>query len=44
MLTTDAVMRMNVRVLVDRAAPRTVAGDWLRQADLAGRPAQEATP
>ncbi|HEY0542519.1 MAG TPA: glycine betaine ABC transporter substrate-binding protein [Actinoallomurus sp.] len=43
-LTTDALMRMNVRVLVDRTAPRTVAGDWLRQAHLAGRPAQEATP
>jgi osmoprotectant transport system substrate-binding protein len=33
-LTTDALMRMNVRILVDKVAPRTVAGDWLRQAGL----------
>jgi glycine betaine/choline ABC-type transport system substrate-binding protein/predicted Ser/Thr protein kinase len=43
-LTTDALMRMNVRVLADRAAPPAVAGDWLRQAGLTTHPSHEATP
>ena len=43
-LTTDALMRMNVRALVEKVAPRTVAGDWLRQTGLVSHPAPEATP
>ena len=35
-LTTADLLRMNVQVLVDRAAPRTVAADWLRTGAIAG--------
>jgi glycine betaine/choline ABC-type transport system substrate-binding protein/predicted Ser/Thr protein kinase len=35
-LTTADLLRMNVQVLVDRAAPRTVAADWLRTGGIAG--------
>lgn len=33
-LTTDALMRMNVRMLIDKVPARTVAADWLRQTGL----------
>jgi osmoprotectant transport system substrate-binding protein len=33
-LTTADLLRMNVRVLGEGAAPRTVAGDWLRRVGL----------
>jgi glycine betaine/choline ABC-type transport system substrate-binding protein/predicted Ser/Thr protein kinase len=33
-LTTADLLRMNVRVLADRTAPRTVAHDWLHRAGL----------
>ncbi|MGI5226354.1 glycine betaine ABC transporter substrate-binding protein [Actinoallomurus sp. CA-142502] len=37
-LTTDALLRMNVRVLADRTPARTVAADWLRQVGLVTTP------
>jgi glycine betaine/choline ABC-type transport system substrate-binding protein/predicted Ser/Thr protein kinase len=37
-LTTADLLRMNVRILRDGTDRRTVAGDWLRQAGLAGSP------
>ena len=43
-LTTGALSRMNVRMLVARVDPRTVAEDWLRQTGLVRRPSREATP
>jgi osmoprotectant transport system substrate-binding protein len=43
-LTTDSLLRMNVRMLVDKVPARTVAGDWLRQAGLVTRPAAGVTP
>jgi osmoprotectant transport system substrate-binding protein len=43
-LTTDALLRMNVRMLVDKVNARTVAADWLRQAGLVPSPAHAATP
>jgi glycine betaine/choline ABC-type transport system substrate-binding protein/predicted Ser/Thr protein kinase len=35
-LTTADLLRMNIRILVDRTDPRTVAGDWLRRRGLVG--------
>jgi osmoprotectant transport system substrate-binding protein len=43
-LTTDALMRMNVRMLVQNVAPRTIAGDWLKQTGLVGPSTPAATP
>ncbi|GAA4499567.1 hypothetical protein GCM10023191_046670 [Actinoallomurus oryzae] len=41
-LTTDALLNMNVRMLIDKVPARTVAADWLRRAGLSATPG--ATP